>query len=563
MIIHEGIKVKSNLHFCKEIFIEEHIQSGRYGDVFKVRNIHSGEYYALKHLRIRDKNVEKIIDSAIRISKEVIIDINSPYIVKAYGSFRIDHYEYCILFEYLDGNGLDDWLKKNQSTSWDIKQTLFIKILKAVKALHDQKIIHHDLKPQNIIITNESNLKIIDLGLSKIINKDITLSCNPIGTPSYIAPENYIGIDSTFQFDIFSLGCILYELRRGKNYFEICGFNNIPPFEKIIINNKLAKGNILDFDCEFPRKNETDKFIASIIKRATSFNTNLRIKNIDDFIFSFSNNNKESVQKIYNSSLHQKSPTDSAIQELKNAPMVFDKLNNKLKKSEEDFEHQLLMNKAKTSKIIVLFILVIILLFTTIILVGLSDEYKTDSHKYNLLFLEEEKENEDVKNKYDSTKIKLEKLEINYNYVKDKINDISFRIGKDIHDPDGYGYNQNHKLYFNTTVPILLNTVDVYAERKGSIVVTLFDNSENRQNSVKTEFKLLKSGLTRLFINYIFEKGNGHFLTYYSEETNLIRCSKNVNYPYEIKNAINILGESSNQDYYYYFYNWDFSIYLK
>jgi serine/threonine protein kinase len=297
MIIHEGLILSINLNEVKQVKIVDFIGAGAYGSVWKVRDILNDKIYALKHIRLKQTNPGKIGRFVTKMTEEAKINLPSPYIVKAFGltALDINGLNYAILFEYVKGIDFDDWIQKNKKASWEIKKEIFIKILEGVSIAHKNGIYHKDLKPQNILISENNLPKILDFGLASTKDKNVTQSRELSGTLSYLAPESMCGIKTTEQFDIYSLGCILYDLYRGDNYLNICGYDVIP-FGMMMNNGSLNNGNILDFDTNFPSMSKDDISIAVVIKKATTFNLDYRYKYISQIINDLSNNKHKSLK---------------------------------------------------------------------------------------------------------------------------------------------------------------------------------------------------------------------------------------------------------------------------
>lgn len=116
----------------------------------------------------------------------------------------------CIVEEYVDGMTLAEFIRKGQASDSDIKRIL-MQIIDAVGYLHQRQLIHHDLKPANIIIThNGGNVKLIDFGLSR---SDADATPQPVaGTLHYVAPEKIEGKKADCRSDIYSLGVIIQDL---------------------------------------------------------------------------------------------------------------------------------------------------------------------------------------------------------------------------------------------------------------------------------------------------------------------------------------------------------------
>ena len=96
--------------------------------------------------------------------------------------------------------------------------SIFVQIAAAVKYIHSKRIIHRDLKPPNVLLNNKGFVKLADFGLSRLNLEAGGQAQTVCGTPYYMSPERIIEQPYTFASDIWSLGCILYEVN-FKNYF--------------------------------------------------------------------------------------------------------------------------------------------------------------------------------------------------------------------------------------------------------------------------------------------------------------------------------------------------------
>jgi len=286
MIIHEGLEFPLNIGIFKNVKVESFIGSGGFGEVWKIVETTTDTVYALKHMRIRETDPSKLTRAVGKIYTEVgsVGVIDSEYIVKTYGVKQIEDLtastiEFVILYEFIDGVPFDEWLET--TPSWEDRKKLFSKILQGIKSAHDRNIIHRDIKPQNILITKYNIPKIVDFGLAKVDFIDIETTVKLTATFPYAAPEYLTEKSITNKYDIYSLGCLLYTLVKGKNYCEICGFS-MPPILKMVDGSGFKNDTILTFDPSFACKE--DEKIPIIIKKSTNFNPDLRYNNIDKFI---------------------------------------------------------------------------------------------------------------------------------------------------------------------------------------------------------------------------------------------------------------------------------------
>ena len=146
--------------------------------------------------------------------------LNHPGIVRVY-DFDEDGPVLFIVMEWVEGRSMRSWLDEYGRFSVDVSVDLVQQLLSAVGVAHDFSIVHRDLKPDNILISNRGKTKILDFGISKLIDDKhrLTATGSMVGTPAYMAPEQVKGEAVDKGSDIYSLGMILYELLHGEPPF--------------------------------------------------------------------------------------------------------------------------------------------------------------------------------------------------------------------------------------------------------------------------------------------------------------------------------------------------------
>lgn len=126
-----------------------------------------------------------------------------------------------IVMEYIDGITLKEYINKLGSITWNDALYFMTQILIAVQHAHDKGIVHRDIKPQNIILLPNGQLKVTDFGIARFSRSDTkTLTEQAIGSVHYIAPEQAKGEITDEKADIYSLGVVLYEMLAGKVPFD-------------------------------------------------------------------------------------------------------------------------------------------------------------------------------------------------------------------------------------------------------------------------------------------------------------------------------------------------------
>lgn len=124
--------------------------------------------------------------------------------------------------ELIDGQALADIIHKRLKISGRQMLSLMLQSAQALKFACDKNVMHRDIKPGNIMVTNEGVVKLVDFGLAKLAESDnsLTKTGMALGTPNYLSPELAQGIDSDFRSDMYSLGITFFELLTGKIPYE-------------------------------------------------------------------------------------------------------------------------------------------------------------------------------------------------------------------------------------------------------------------------------------------------------------------------------------------------------
>ena len=141
--------------------------------------------------------------------------ISSPNIVNVYdvGHDGDTHY---IVMEYVEGQTLKEYIDHNGMLSWQETVEYATQICSALDKAHKNNIIHRDIKPQNIILTNDGVLKVTDFGIARASsNETLNMGESTMGSVHYFSPEQARGGFTDAKSDIYSLGVVMYELVTG------------------------------------------------------------------------------------------------------------------------------------------------------------------------------------------------------------------------------------------------------------------------------------------------------------------------------------------------------------
>ena len=141
-----------------------------------------------------------------------MITWTNPFLVKLYSTFQTPDKLFFIL-DYVNGGELNSKLIKSGKIKEDLAKFYAGEILLGLKCLHENKFIHRDLNPRNILIDSDGHLKLIDFGLSKVNSRDKPRET--WGTPAYCAPEIIEGGVHDVTMDYWNLGVLVYEMLHG------------------------------------------------------------------------------------------------------------------------------------------------------------------------------------------------------------------------------------------------------------------------------------------------------------------------------------------------------------
>jgi len=202
--------------------VEKHLHVNNRSQVYVVRDINTDQRYCMKTPSINFDDDFAYIDRFI-MESWIGSRIQSPHVVKIAEPNKPKKWLY-YLTEFIEGITLEQWIKENPNPA--VQDVIYIveQIEKGLRALHRREILHQDIKPANIMIDTNGEVKIIDFG--SCYSKGIAEISTPLdhdgvlGTASYSAPEVVLTSKSTVQSEVFSVAVIVYEMLTGKEPFD-------------------------------------------------------------------------------------------------------------------------------------------------------------------------------------------------------------------------------------------------------------------------------------------------------------------------------------------------------
>lgn len=197
--------------------ILEHIGSGGMADVYKARCLKTNRYVAVKVLRKEYSEDETLIRRFTSEARSTA-DLHHPNVVSILdeGNDQGIHY---IVMELAEGMTLKRYIRRYGRLSVRETVDFAIQIAGGIQAAHEHGIVHRDIKPQNIIVSDSGKIKVTDFGIAKAATGD-TIASSTMGSVRYLSPEQARGGYSDARSDIYSLGITMYEMATGKVPFD-------------------------------------------------------------------------------------------------------------------------------------------------------------------------------------------------------------------------------------------------------------------------------------------------------------------------------------------------------
>lgn len=199
--------------------IQEIIGVGGMAVVYKAYDNIDDRIVAVKILKEEFLQNEEFRRRFKNESKAIAV-LSHPNIVKVYDVSFGDRLQY-IVMEYVEGITLKEYIEQQKVISWKEAVHFVTQILRALQHAHDKGIVHRDIKPQNIMLLQNGNIKVTDFGIARFSRSETrTMTESAIGSVHYISPEQARGEITDDKADLYSVGVVLYEMLTGQLPFQ-------------------------------------------------------------------------------------------------------------------------------------------------------------------------------------------------------------------------------------------------------------------------------------------------------------------------------------------------------
>ena len=299
---------------------------GAFGEVWKVTHENSKKVYCIKMMTKRDIFEQKLIN---QINKEIGImyNINHPYSVKLYNHFE-DNEKLYLIMELASNGNLYNFIQNNKNQKIKTKEMIkkiIIQVIEIIKYLHSLDIIYRDIKPENILLDKDYNVKLCDYGWASYLSKGQFCSAY-CGTPEYVSPEVIKKYPYNEKVDIWGIGVLIFELVFGyppfTSNFNEDRFNNIKE-GKINWPKDLNDMELKDLIEKILKVNPKDRIsLDEMEKHQWLFDTYKKMKEEKKTNDTFENKEKSQTE-IYKSNIMH-----NGISKLFNSSKILPKLNS-------------------------------------------------------------------------------------------------------------------------------------------------------------------------------------------------------------------------------------------
>jgi len=222
--------------------VVETVGSGGMGTVYKVVRA-DGTFDKLAALKLLHLNSAET-QQRFRMERQILARLEHPNIGRLLDGGETESGHPFLVMEFVEGVPLPDYAESRNLGKTE-RLRLFLRICDAVQYLHQNLVIHRDLKPGDILVTPDGTPKLLDFGIAKLLDGGVmrTQTGAFALTPQYASPEQVRGLPVTTATDVYSLGVILYELLSGKRPYDVASLALVE-LDRVICESEPAKPNL-------------------------------------------------------------------------------------------------------------------------------------------------------------------------------------------------------------------------------------------------------------------------------------------------------------------------------
>ena len=489
------------------------IGEGSYAKIYKVKKDSSDKTDVLKNIPVSEEDYSSMKE--ILNESSILSTCDNIYVVKYYDSFFYSG-TFNIITEFCPYGDLFGYIKFYKERGSKIEEKIiwiiFIQLSLGLSYLHHKKILHRDIKTKNIFIKNNLTVKIGDFGIAKILNSTSSYAHTFIGTPYYISPELCKDQPYNDKSDVWSLGCVLYELCTLNHPFE--GGTQVEIYEKIM----TQKFKAISPEYSLELKKMVDLLLEKDEKKRPKMKDILRMKCVIDKANKYNIN----IDLVDNGIIEEEKSDVNSVNNAGNVNKMHDNKNN-LKNNSYNVNINNNNNKDSIYKSS-----------------GKKEKYEKSPNHYS-------NKAKKFKNEYDSKEIKSNKIKIDNILKNNQLKKINNAKNKSsLNKPLNIQLNHKNKINNNNNIKteeeIQINNINNNINNQPHQYMKQFKEIKIKENKFKIKSKKTGTNIQpQKLINKITNDLSLSFNTSNSQN------SKNITNDYMSENI-----SKKNSNYYYY-----------
>ncbi|MEA2331770.1 MAG: eukaryotic-like serine/threonine-protein kinase [Thermoleophilaceae bacterium] len=252
--------------------LEEKVGSGGMSSVYRAFDPTLERRVAIK---LMHRDISSDPDQLERFRREAraVAQLNHPHVVTVIDAGEDDGAPF-IVFEFVEGETLKDRIRRLGRLPVAEAVAYAVEIGRALECAHVHRLVHRDVKPQNVLIDADGRAKVTDFGIARSLEAHgLTATGRVLGTTDYVSPEQALGHEVTAQSDIYSLGIVLYEMLTGEAPFKAD--------TQVAVAMKHVREPLPDVQ---KRRPEISAALAAVVERATAKETQNRYATVEEMV---------------------------------------------------------------------------------------------------------------------------------------------------------------------------------------------------------------------------------------------------------------------------------------
>src|SRR3954467_8352215 len=252
--------------------LDEKVGAGGMSSVYRAFDPTLERWVAIK-LMHRDISTDPDQLERFRREARAVASLNHPHVVTVIDAGEDEGAPY-IVFEYVEGETLKDRIRRLGRLEVTEAVAYAIEIGRALMAAHQARMVHRDVKPQNVLIDMEGRAKVTDFGIARSLETEgLTATGRVLGTTDYVSPEQAMGEDVDERSDVYSLGVVLYEMLTGEAPFKAD--------TQVAVAMKHVRDPLPDVQ---RRRPEVSAALAAVVERSTAKETQRRYATVTEVV---------------------------------------------------------------------------------------------------------------------------------------------------------------------------------------------------------------------------------------------------------------------------------------